>query len=54
MIAVKGLSIKDFLPAYLDPKLQDSDLITGVNFASSGSGLDNLTSNILVDAVARS
>jgi len=44
---VEGLSIKDLLPAYLDPKLQDSDLITGVNFASSGSGLDNLTNNVL-------
>eukprot|EP00253_Pinus_taeda_P022823 PITA_22823 len=38
-----GLGIKELLPAYLDPNLQDQDLITGVSFASSGSGLDNLT-----------
>lgn len=43
---VEGLGIKDLLPAYLDPILQDSDLITGVNFASALSGLDNLTNNI--------
>jgi len=26
---VEGLGVKDLLPAYLDPKIQDSDLITG-------------------------
>lgn len=44
---VEGLGVKDLLPAYLDPKIQDSDLITGVSFASAGTGLDNLTSEIL-------
>lgn len=48
MFAVEGLGIKDLLPPYLDPNLQDSDITTGVNFASSGSGLDNKTSEILV------
>jgi len=48
MFAVEGLGVKDLLPAYLDPKIQDSDLITGVSFASAGTGLDNLTSEILV------
>ena len=48
MFTVEGLGIKDLLPPYLDPNLQDSDLITGVNFASAGSGLDNRTSKILV------
>jgi len=48
MFAVEGLGVKDLLPPYLDPKLQDWDLITGVSFASAGSGLDNMTSKILV------
>lgn len=29
------------LPAYFDPKLTDEDLLTGVSFASGGSGLRN-------------
>ncbi|KAI4306480.1 hypothetical protein L6164_029754 [Bauhinia variegata] len=37
------LGIKDFLPAYLDPKLTDNDLLTGASFASGGSGLDKRT-----------
>jgi phospholipase/lecithinase/hemolysin len=43
---VEGLGVKDLLPPYLDPKLQDSDLITGVSFDSAGTGLDNITSTI--------
>ncbi|XP_020252345.1 GDSL esterase/lipase At2g31550-like [Asparagus officinalis] len=31
-------------PAYLDPSLTLTDLSTGVNFASAGAGLDDLTS----------
>ncbi|XP_043717905.1 GDSL esterase/lipase At2g40250-like [Telopea speciosissima] len=38
---VSLLGIKDFLPAYLDPKVTDLDLITGVSFASAGCGLDS-------------
>ncbi|RDY09698.1 GDSL esterase/lipase, partial [Mucuna pruriens] len=34
------LGIKDFLPAFLDLKVTDSDLLSGVSFASGGSGLD--------------
>ncbi|XP_057441774.1 GDSL esterase/lipase At2g40250 [Lotus japonicus] len=37
------LGIKDVLPAYLDPRLTDCDLLTGVSFGSGGSGLDNRT-----------
>lgn len=48
MFAVELLNVKELLPPYLDPKLQDSDLITGVSFASAGTGLDNLTSELLV------
>lgn len=44
---VAGLGIKELLPAYLDPNLQEEDLITGVSFASSGTGLDNLTAATL-------
>lgn len=44
---VELLHVKELLPPYLDPKLQYSDLITGVSFASAGTGLDNLTSELL-------
>ena len=42
------VGIKELLPVYLDPKLQEQDLITGVSFTSSGAGLDNLTGATLV------
>lgn len=44
---VAGLGIKELLPAYLDPNLKEQDLITGVSFSSSGTGLDNLTAATL-------
>ncbi|KAM5565191.1 GDSL esterase/lipase [Rosa sericea] len=44
---VEELGVKEYLPAYLDPDLQETDLLTGVNFASSGSGYDPLTSTIM-------
>lgn len=31
------------LPAYLDPGLNDTGLLTGASFASGGSGLDDVT-----------
>ncbi|XP_061998969.1 GDSL esterase/lipase At3g14820-like [Rosa rugosa] len=37
------LGVKKMLPAYLDPNLQLQDLLTGVCFASGGSGYDPLT-----------
>nr|ACU19734.1 unknown [Glycine max] len=43
IIAAK-FGVKKILPAYLDPKLQPQDLLTGVSFASGGSGYDPLTS----------
>eukprot|EP01018_Ginkgo_biloba_P004755 Gb_24151 [translate_table: standard] len=43
----EGLGVKDLVPAYLDPNLRDKDLLTGVSFASSGTGLDNLTAHTL-------
>ncbi|KAF8007248.1 hypothetical protein BT93_K1293 [Corymbia citriodora subsp. variegata] len=42
-LITEGLGIKDLLPAYLDPNLQNVDLPTGVCFASGGSGLDPQT-----------
>ncbi|XP_009369203.2 GDSL esterase/lipase At2g40250-like [Pyrus x bretschneideri] len=41
MVSILGL--KDLLPAYRDPRLTDRELLTGVSFASGGSGLDDLT-----------
>ncbi|XP_027362040.1 GDSL esterase/lipase EXL3-like [Abrus precatorius] len=38
--------VKKLLPAYLDPKLQLQDLLTGVSFASGGAGYDPLTSKL--------
>ncbi|CAM9000748.1 unnamed protein product [Rhodiola kirilowii] len=38
--------VKDFIPPYLDPKLSLDDLMTGVSFASAGSGFDPLTPQI--------
>ncbi|MFS7895771.1 putative triacylglycerol lipase [Helianthus anomalus] len=39
-------SLKEYIPAYLDPSIQDKDLQTGVSFASAGSGYDPLTTTI--------
>jgi len=41
--------VKKLLPAYLDPNLQLQDLLTGVSFASGGSGYDPLTSKSAVN-----
>ncbi|KAF8406616.1 hypothetical protein HHK36_008706 [Tetracentron sinense] len=46
-LIVSELGIKELLPAYLDPNLQIQDLITGVSFASGGSGYDPLTPRIV-------
>ncbi|KAJ8768657.1 hypothetical protein K2173_023561 [Erythroxylum novogranatense] len=43
MIASK-LGIRDTVPAFLEPGLDDKELVTGANFASAGSGYDDLTS----------
>ncbi|XP_071700530.1 GDSL esterase/lipase At5g42170-like [Rutidosis leptorrhynchoides] len=42
----KALGVKEYVPAYLDPSLQDKDLLMGVSFASAGSGYDPLTSTL--------
>ncbi|XP_076950270.1 GDSL esterase/lipase At5g42170-like [Bidens hawaiensis] len=44
---VEKLGVKDYLPAYLDPSLQDEDMVTGVSFASGGSGFDPYRAKLL-------
>lgn len=41
-----GLGLKETLPPYLDPDLNTQDLMTGVSFASAGTGYDNLTAEL--------
>ncbi|KAL7603630.1 hypothetical protein Lser_V15G17016 [Lactuca serriola] len=43
----EGLGVKAYLPAYLNPFLQDDDLLTGVSFASGGSGYDPITDKFM-------
>lgn len=40
------IGLKDYLPPYLDPNLSIEELMTGVSFASAGSGFDPLTPQI--------
>lgn len=40
------VGVKDYVPPYLDPNLNMQDLMTGVSFASAGSGFDPLTPQI--------
>ncbi|MCL7035514.1 hypothetical protein MKW94_030183 [Papaver nudicaule] len=40
---VSYLGLKNALPPYLAPKLSDQELLTGVSFASAGTGFDDLT-----------
>ncbi|XP_062074624.1 GDSL esterase/lipase EXL3-like [Humulus lupulus] len=47
ILADEILKIKKLLPAYLDPSLQLEDLLTGVSFASGGSGYDPLTPQVV-------
>ncbi|XP_038699367.1 GDSL esterase/lipase EXL3-like [Tripterygium wilfordii] len=41
------LGIKKTIPSYLQPNLQLQDLLTGVSFASAGSGYDPFTSRLV-------
>ncbi|GLJ28439.1 hypothetical protein SUGI_0559570 [Cryptomeria japonica] len=43
----EGLGLKKTIPPYLDPHLSPHDLVTGVSFASAGTGYDNMTASIL-------
>lgn len=42
------IGVKENVPAYLDPNLGINELISGVSFASAGSGFDPLTPTITV------
>ncbi|KAK9755086.1 hypothetical protein RND81_01G001600 [Saponaria officinalis] len=44
----EALGIKKYVHAYLDPKLDEEDLLTGVSFGSAGTGFDPRTSRILL------
>ena len=48
MHAAKYIGLKEMVPAYLDPSLTIDELISGVSFASAGSGFDPLTPSISV------
>ena len=48
MGAASYIGIKEYLPPYLDPSLSIEELMTGVGFASAGSGFDPLTPQITV------
>lgn len=48
IISVEKFGIKETLPPYLDPTLEIEDLLTGVSFASAGSGYDHLTTEVAV------
>ncbi|KAK9124636.1 hypothetical protein Sjap_014238 [Stephania japonica] len=41
-----SLGIKEMVPPYLSPVLSKEDLMTGVSFASAGSGIDDLTTAV--------
>ncbi|XP_049935566.1 uncharacterized protein LOC116260637 [Nymphaea colorata] len=43
---ISYLGLKETIPPYLDYTLGDEELLTGVNFASAGSGFDPLTAKI--------
>ncbi|KAB2081923.1 hypothetical protein ERO13_A05G157400v2 [Gossypium hirsutum] len=45
-LIVSYVGIKEYLPPYLDPNLSIEELMTGVSFASAGSGFDPLTPQI--------
>ncbi|PIA57984.1 hypothetical protein AQUCO_00500130v1 [Aquilegia coerulea] len=45
-MTAESLGIKKMIPAFLDPKLKKEDLLTGISFASSASGYDNLTAQL--------
>lgn len=48
LFVAEELGIKSVVPAYLDPSLKTEDLLTGVSFASGGSGYDPLTPRLVV------
>ncbi|XP_071699192.1 GDSL esterase/lipase At4g26790-like [Rutidosis leptorrhynchoides] len=43
----ESFGLRPFVPAYFDPAYNISDFVTGVCFASAGTGYDNATSDVL-------
>ncbi|CAK9163898.1 unnamed protein product [Ilex paraguariensis] len=43
----EAFGVKPTIPAYLDPTYDITDFVTGVCFASAGTGYDNATSDVL-------
>ncbi|PIA38164.1 hypothetical protein AQUCO_02800070v1 [Aquilegia coerulea] len=43
----EAFGLKPVIPAYLDPAYTIKDFATGVTFASAGTGLDNVTSDLV-------
>lgn len=41
--AASYVGVKEFVPPYLDPSLSIKEMMTGVSFASAGTGFDPLT-----------
>ncbi|ESQ27540.1 hypothetical protein EUTSA_v10018754mg [Eutrema salsugineum] len=46
-LLAEEVGIKSVVPAYLDPNLKPEDLLTGVSFASGGSGYDPITPKLV-------
>ncbi|KFK42029.1 hypothetical protein AALP_AA2G202800 [Arabis alpina] len=46
-LIAEELGVKSIVPAYLDSNLKPEDLLTGVSFASGGSGYDPITPKLL-------
>uniref|UniRef100_A0A1J3GNQ7 GDSL esterase/lipase EXL3 n=1 Tax=Noccaea caerulescens TaxID=107243 RepID=A0A1J3GNQ7_NOCCA len=46
-LIAEEVGLKSAVPAYLDPDLKPQDLLTGVSFASGGSGYDPLTPKLV-------
>ncbi|KAL6516065.1 hypothetical protein OROGR_019370 [Orobanche gracilis] len=40
------MGLKESVPPFLAPNLSDADIVTGVSFASAGSGYDELTTSV--------
>ncbi|KAL0686256.1 hypothetical protein Bca4012_053104 [Brassica carinata] len=45
-VGAEGLGVKNIVPAYRSSDLQPNDILTGVSFASGGSGLDPMTAQV--------
>lgn len=43
LVAASYIGVKEFVPPYLNSSLSTDELMSGVSFASAGSGYDPLT-----------